>query len=47
MKTSADVCGAGGVETCGGTVAVAAGADTVVLGSTTGTAADLAALGTV
>jgi hypothetical protein len=45
-KASVDVCWAG-VETGGGTVAVAAGAESVVLVSTTGTAADLGALGTV
>jgi hypothetical protein len=47
-KASADVCGAGGVETGGMTEVVAAGDEMVVLGSlTTGTAADLCAFGTL
>ena len=46
-KASADVCGAGGVETRGMTKAVAPGVDIVVLVSLeTGTVEDLCALGT-
>ena len=41
MKASIDVVGAGGVAARGGTEAVAAGADKVVLETGTGTAADL------
>ena len=46
-NASAEVCGAGGVDTGGATVAVAGGAEMVVLESTTGTADDLCALGTL
>ena len=41
MKASVDVVGAGGVAAGGGTEAVAASADRVVLETGTGTAADL------
>ena len=47
-NASIEVCGAGGVDTGGTTVAVAAGAEVVALESlTTGTADDLCALGTL
>ena len=47
-NASEDVCGAGGVDTGGTTMAVAAGAKVVVLESlTTGTADDLCSLGTL
>ena len=47
-NASADVCGAGGVETGGIIEAVVAGAKMVVLESlTTGTTVDLCALGTL
>ena len=47
-NASAEVCGAGGVDTGGTTVAVAAGAEVVVLESLkTGTTDDLCALGTL
>ena len=47
-NASIEVAGAGGVDTEGATVAVAAGAEVVALESlTTGTADDLCALGTL
>ena len=47
-KALVEVCGAGGVDNGGATVAVAAGAEVVVMESlTTGTANDLCALGTL
>ena len=45
-NASADACGAGGVDTGGAIVAVAAGAESVVLVSASGTIDDLCALAT-
>ena len=46
-NASADVYCAGGVDSGGGTNGAVAGAETVVITSAVGTAADLGALGTV